>query len=335
MWAVGGVVLTAVAQMALMGAPEYANYLPLASLPVLLAVFVPMYLGLRARPVRLRVQSHNVRLQSARSVWVGAVERTQVVPWIVAGLGTAQGATLLLHARDREGKPRTLAVAAAGAAVAVDLHAPASQVAPEFFLHPPDLQKLIEHFAKQPDVSKETTQTPSAENRFVLVRRPGLHDAMGSMLPWFGTLAVLGIAGALLGERLATHPSGMLLFALFSVLVIGFGLWKTMQRSRAPKPRFELLVQSDQLTVASADGTNLWHCSGKPRLARETYVYRTRYSTHRFAMIKVGDKGHELRLAVWDPSFAREGDPRGSAPDFLVGVPDWPRLERVLQATQR
>lgn len=326
-----GVVLTVVAQTAIMGSmPEYANYLPLVGVPAILALVVPMFLGSRGRSVHLRIQGASVQLQSGRGTWVGAVESTRVVPWLVAGLGTTQGATLVLDARDREGKPKTFALAATGSTVAVDPQATGGTVEPEFFIQPLELQRLVAHFFARLN-GPQRAAVRLAEHRFVLVRRPRLGDAFAQALPWMATMAVLGTAGVLLGERAAAEPKLMLLFALFSVLLIGLGLYKTIQRSQAPKPRFELTVQPTRVSVARADGGQIWLFEGRAPLQRETYVYRTRYGTHRFPILRLGHQGSELRLSVWDPSFSRDGDPKGRAPDFLVGVPDWQRLEQLLE----
>lgn len=330
-----GVALTVVAQAVLMAQAKLADYLPLVSLPVVVAVLVPWYLGSRARSVTLRVEATSIRVQTGNGTWNGSVERAEVLPWIVAGLGTAQGAILQLLVRDHEGKARSLALAAAGSSVAVELQAPALQLEPEFFLHPLELQKLIDHCVAQRMLITKSSTPSGAESRFVLVRRPGLSSAVGVALPWFATLGALAIAGIVLGERVAESPSAMILFAVFSLVLVGGGLWLVGQRSRAPRPSFELVVEPERAVVRGPEGATVWEFDGVPPLQRETYVYRTRYGAHRFAVIRIGTKDRQLRLAVWDPSFAREGDPHGPAPDFLVGVPDWPRLERVLHESSQ
>jgi len=319
-----GVVVAILVPMLAMTMPHQAEaLLPFTAVPVL-GAYAWMVFQSRTRSGTLRLHASELELRLGSTVWTGRVVRTELVPWLLAGLGTVHGAILLLHTIDAAGKEKTLSLAAPEVAAPTNAHA-AKQVDPVMFTDTGALRDLI----AQLHTSTQTSEGPRQNNVFLLVRRPGFASSLRTMVPWLGTILTVSVLGALLGDVMVSHPMGPALVGVLLVTVIGLGIWRTIRGASQPKPQFVLTVGSQDAQLHDPNGDLLWRTS-RPPVTRETYVYRTKYGSYRFPVLRIGVDGEQISVAVWDPRYARASDPVGAAPDYLVGVPDWQRLCDVM-----
>jgi hypothetical protein len=281
----------------------------------------------RTRSGTLRLHASDLELRVGKTVWTGRVVRTELVPWLLAGLGTVHGAILLLHTVDAAGKERTLSLAAPEVAAPANAHG-TKQPQPVMFTDTVALRELIAQLHTHAAVT-DISEGISKSNVFLLVRRPGFASSLRTMAPWFGTMLTMAVLGVLLGDVMTSHPMAPVLIGALLIGVIGVGMWRTIRRASQPKPQFVLTVGSQDAQLHDPDGKPLWRAS-RPAVTRETYVYSTKYGSYRFPVLRIGADGDQLSIAVWDPRYARASDPVGSAPAYLVGVPDWQRLCDVM-----
>jgi len=299
---------------------------------------VPLGLGawmvLRSLPVKalLRWQHPVLTVTEGRKTWQGSVTSTELVPWIMPGLGVAQGAVLILHTRNEAGLTRVLRIAATEVAAPRSTQ-PMQQVDPDMWVTPADLRDLIAAHHAQPEAPD--TRASLTERRFALARKPSATQALAQILPWFGTMAVLGIAGALVGERVARSMTGQIAFGLFAVAAIVFGIRRTMQKASAPKPTWTLVITPQTLQIVDAQEKSIWSASRPTPVTASNYLYRTKYSSHRFSVRQLGPADNTIRIGVWDPSFTNTAHPDGRAPGYIVGSPDWQALLSALEAGKR
>jgi|GEM_PF-3684677 len=297
-----------------------------------LAVF--LWMILQAYPVRgqLRWQHPTLSLQEGRRVWQASVTQTELVPWVLPGVGTVQGSILILHTKNEAGLTRVLHIAATEVAPPA-ASGQANPIQPDMWIAPQDLRNLIAAVGVK--ANAEATRSPDGEHRFQLVRRPSSWDSLAQLVPWFGTMAILGVAGVLFGESVAQSPAGQIVFGLFSVLAIAYGIRRTMKRAGTKKPAWTLVIRPQLLQLIDAQDSVTWGLSGPLHVKRSNYVYRTKYSSHRLSVLHFGTSDNALRIGVWDPRYTNTAHPDGPAPQYLVGAPDWIALQTALQTSLR
>jgi hypothetical protein len=289
---------------------------------------------LQSRPVQgsLRWQRPVLTLQEGRNTWQASVTHTELVPWIMPGVGVAQGAVLILHTKNAAGMARVLHIAATG--VAAPKASPQTEkVDPDMWVSPADLRDLIDALHEQPQVVQ--TQSATSEHRFALVRRPSATQALSQILPWFGTMAILGVAGALFGEVVANSATGQVVFGVCAPFFIVYGIHRTIKKANAPKPTWTLVVTPQSLRLVDAQEKIIWNVPAPTPITASNYLYRTKYSSHRFSVRQIGPSDNAIRIAVWDPSFTNTAHPDGRAPGYIVGAPDWSTMLAALEAGKR
>lgn len=339
LWPVVGIaaVVAVVIPLLAIAMPDRAEaLLPFASVPMLAAYGWYFLLHARMRPGMLRLSGNELELRVGKAQWTGSVTRTELLPWRLAGLGTVHGAVLVIDATDAAGKVQTFALAAPEIAAPSPSSQAAfasaiEQVQPRMFAETRALRSLLDYLQAQRSVTASVA-TASADNVFMLVRRPGAADTLRTMTPWLVTMGAVSVVGVLLGDVMARHPLGPAMVGGVLLAVIAVGIWRTFRRASQPKPQFVLTLHRHELQLCHENGEVVWR-TPRPHASptRETYVYRTKYGSYRFPVLGInGDGGERLSIAVWDPRYARASDPVGSAPDYLVGVPDWQRLCDVM-----
>ncbi len=294
-----------------------------------LAAFV--WMVLQARPVQgqLRWQHPTLSVQEGRSLWQASVSQTELAPWVLPGVGTVQGSVLILHTRNDAGLIRVLHIAATEVAPPPTPERTVP-VQPDMWVAPADLRNLIAAVGVKD--TAHAPKLPDGEHRFALVRRPSARDFLAQILPWMGTMGVLGLAGVLLGETVSKSETGLIVFGLFSALVIAYGIRRTMKKAGAQKPIVTFLIRPQSLQLVDAKSNVIWNLAGPVHVNRSNYVYRTKYSSQRLSVLYFGPPDSTLRVGVWDPRYTNPAHPDGPAPDYIVGTPDWIPLQTALQA---
>jgi hypothetical protein len=280
------VVVTVLAPMLVMTMPQQAEaLLPFTAVPVL-GAYAWMVFHARSRSGTLRLHASDLELRVGNTDWTGRVVRTELVPWLLAGLGTVHGAILLLHTVDAAGKERTLSLAAPEVAAPANAHG-TKQPQPVMFTDTVALRELIAQLHTHAAVT-DISEGISKSNVFLLVRRPGFTSSLRTMGPWFGTMLTVSVLGVLLGDVMTSHPMAPALIGALLIGVIGVGMWRTIHRASQPKPQFVLTVGSQDAQLHDPNGKLLWRTS-RPHMpvTRETYVYRTKYGSHRFPVLAV------------------------------------------------
>ncbi|MDX2020922.1 MAG: hypothetical protein SF187_11840 [Deltaproteobacteria bacterium] len=301
-----------------------ARLAPFLSLPTLAVVFFLFY-GMRRREISLTVQGRLVSIAGwRRSGYEGNVTRIELVPWIMPGLGVAEGAVACLHFHDGT----RFSVGAWGYAAP---KATGSTNSADCFVDAKTLASLLVAMGEPNQAEKPLEH----ESSFTLVKYGGVASALGGMKWWFGTMAFLGVFGAVFGERLMQRPWGVAVVGVVSLLAIGVGLAKSFAHSAREKPKYTFTLGKGVVCLRDANAATLWE-SPQASLAptRETYVYRTKYGSHRFPVLVLSGPLSTLRLGVWNPQAGwQQGDARdGAAPQYLVASPDWERLVSALAA---
>jgi hypothetical protein len=300
--------------------PDVARFAPFMSIPAI-AVMVFMFAGMRQRQINIVVKGRFVTVKGwQRAPYEGSVVNVEVVPWVLPGLGVAQGSAAYLQL---EGQSQALCVGAWG--YAAPAHAQRSARNPDCFVDAKVFSSLLAALGEaQPSADQNARET-----RFTVIRHKLFADAFGSMVWWFGTMAFLGVFGALAGEKLMQQPWGQAAVGIVCLVVMGFGLAKTFAKSQREKPKCELTIDGGAVTLKDPKGKTVWNAAqGAFDTTRATYVYRTKYGSHRFPVLVLAKPGETLRLGVWDtqPQWQHAEAPLGPAPQYLVAAPDWDRL---------
>jgi len=304
--------------------PDMARFAPFMNIPAI-AVMVFMFAGMRHRQIGIVVKGRFVAVKGwQRAPYEGNVVNVEVVPWVMPSLGVAQGAAAYLQL---EGQSQALCVGAWG--YAPPAHASRSARNPDCFVDAKAFSSLLAALGEeQPSVDQHARQT-----RFTVIRHKVLGDAFGSMVWWFGTMAFLGLFGALAGEKLMQHPWGQAAVGIVSLVAIGFGLAKTFIRSQREKPKCELTIVDGAVTLRDPKGKTVWTAAqGAFTTTHGTYRFTTKYGSHLFPILLLAKSGETLRLGVWDtqPQWQNAEAPLGPAPRYLVATPDWERLKAAL-----
>ena len=167
---------------------------------------------------------------------------------------------------------------------------------------------------------------------FVLVPHRGTSVILGQMLPWFGTLVVVGVLGAL-GEPLMQTALGTAVLFGAVIASVGCGLFYTFRK--AAKPGSETLLRLSDTSLALGDerAPSLNMRLSRLRKRSETYVYRTKYGTFRFPVLSLSDGTNKLRIGVWEGhnEVGVPLAPEGAAPDYLVSAHEYRTLEGQLR----
>jgi hypothetical protein len=325
--------LAAVLVAVLGQSPGHAQLLPFAGLPVL-AIWLWFVFGARLRRVELVLDAGTLSIVGWGSRPLGGrIEQVEPMAWTLPGVGSTHGAALRIGWAP--GTPNTIVIAAAGqplpGARAGSRRGHSSTQSPDCFVTGEDFQALVRALGL---AKSDLWDGAASELRLILVRHTGLSGAFGPMLPWLGTMAFLSLFGVLFGEKLMLSPWGMPFVGIVSVAAIALGIRSTWRRSLREKPKYTLHVTPQELSLADPNGELLWsEILSRLTSREETYVYRTKYATHRFPVLALsGSKGQKLRLGVWDSSaeLAFTGSTEGRAPHYLVGTPDWPFLLKAL-----
>jgi len=303
---------------------DVARFAPFMSIPAI-AVMVFMFAGMRQRQIGIVVKGRFVTVKGwQRAPYEGNVVNVEVVPWVLPGLGVAQGSAAYLQL---EGQSQALCVGAWG--YAPPAHASRSARNPDCFVDAKVFSSLLAALGEEQPSEEQNPR----ETRFTVIRHKLFGDAFGSMVWWFGTMAFLGLFGALAGEKLMQHPWGQAAVGIVSLVAIGFGLAKTFIKSQREKPKCELTIADGAVTLRDSKGKTVWTAAQSTfATTQETYVYRTKYGSHRLPLLVLAKSGETLRLGVWDtqPQWQNAEAPSGPAPQYLVAAPDWERLKAAL-----
>lgn len=291
------------------------------------------WLVLRSWPVKgsLRWQRPLLTLQQGRKTWQGSVTHTELVPWIMPGIGVAQGAILILHTRNEAGVTRVLHIAATEVTAPKSTQ-PIQQVEPDMWVTPADLRDLIAAHHDQTETSE--TETSPTERRFALARTPSATQALSQILPWFGTMAVLGVAGVLVGDSAGNSMARQMVTGVLAVVAIVLGIRRT-QKASAPKTTWTLVITPQTFQIVDAQGKSIWNAPRPTPITASNYLYRTKYSSHRFSVRQLGPTDNAVRIGVWDPGFTNTTHPDGRAPGYIIGTPDWPALLSAVEGGTR
>ena len=301
--------------------PEAAAFVPFAGVPVVLFL-IWSFAMTRMRPVEIMVDHGRLTITGWASTPVeGLFSDITFIPWILPGVGSTHGAAVRIQLAGKGS--RALVLGAAGQVLPSGSRGQGSTSSPDGFLTPEDFSALL-HALQIPNEPAADLKG-SRELRISIVRHTGLGGAFRGMLPWFFTLAFLGVFGGIFGEMLTQQAWGMPVIAGVSLGAIGFGIYRTFLSAAQKKPQYCLILNGG-VTLADPSGKNIWLAdSAVLQVQQETYVYRTRYGSHRFPVLVLSGAASELRLGVWDTSAALQyaSSKEGRAPHFLVGVPDW------------
>jgi hypothetical protein len=306
----------------------------LVPLTTCIPIFAFVWMVMQTRPVqgKLRWVQPTLSLHEGRRRWQATVTQTDLVPWVMAGVGTVQGSVLVLHTVNDAGIKRVLQIAAAEIAPPPG-SGQSTPAEPDMWTDPSNLRNLIA--AVGVTEKFEASPPPEGEHRFALVRRPTARDALSQIAPWFGTMAFLGVAGALFGETVSKSETGLAVFGVFCAVVIGYGIRRTIKKAGAAKPTFTFVIRPQSLQVVDAQKNVIWGFTGPVHVNRSNYLYRTKYSSHRFSVLCFGTSDNALRIGVWDPRYTNTAHPDGPAPNYIVGAPDWIALQTAVQSTLR
>ncbi len=300
---------------------QAATFVPFAGVPVVLFL-IWSFLTTRMRPVEILVEQGKLTITGWASTPVeGLSADVTFIPWILPGVGSTHGAAVSIPLVGK--KSRALVLGAAGQVLPSRSRGQGSTSNPDGFLTSEEFSALL--YAFQIPNERAEDLKGSRELRLALVRHTGLGGALRGMLPWFLTVAFLGVFGGVFGEILARQAWGTPVIAGVSLGAIGFGVYRTFLSAAQQKPQYYLILNGG-VSLVDPTGKSIWVAdSAALQVQQETYVYRTRYGSHRFPVLVLSGAASELRLGVWDtssvPQFA--GSKEGRAPQFLVGVPDW------------
>ena len=294
---------------------------PFLSIPAI-AIMLFMFAGLRKRQINIAIEGRSVTVTGwRRRPYSGDVTHVEVLPWSLPGLGVAQGAVACLQIDNTS----SFNVGASDYRFPANATRSVSNV--DCFVDSKTLASLLGAMGVQDNVE----EPHSRDIKFTLVKYDGLKAVFGSMAWWFGTMAFLGLFGAVLGERLMQRPWGMAIVGIVSLLVIGFGLAKTFAHSQREKPKYLLTIARGGVQLCDSQGTTVWGANERSRATtQETYVYRTKYGSHRFPVLVLMGPQSALRLGVWDSQWQNKQAPVGLAPQFLVAASDWKQLLSAL-----
>ncbi|GEM_PF-1271500 len=311
--------------------PEAAAFVPFAGVPVVL-ILIWSFAMTRMRPVEIVLDQGRLTITGWASTPVeGQFADVTFIPWILLGVGSTHGAAVNIQLSGKGSRP--LVLGAAGQVLPSRSRGQGSTSSPDGFLTPEDFSALLQ--ALQIPNEHAADLNGSRELRLSLVRHTGLGGALRGMLPWFFTLAFLGVFGGIFGEMLTHQAWGMPVIAGVSLGAIGFGMYRTFSSANQKKPEYRLILNGG-VSLVNPGGKSIWVASSAAlQVQQQTYVYRTRYGSHRFPVLVLSGAASELRLGVWDSSAALQfvGSKEGRAPHFLVGVPDWHRvLDRLRTA---
>lgn len=169
------------------------------------------------------------------------------------------------------------------------------------------------------------------ELRFELVRRPSVLGAFKLSMYATAGMMLVGVGSSIVGETFVSSPAGLAVIGLLIVVVMGFFIYKAMKQSRQEKPRFALVLIHHELQQLNPNGGLIKTMLGPDMQAQhESYLLRTKYASATFPMLRFGAGKQATRIAVWDPQYVMAGAPLGPAPEFLIGVSDWKRLQTAL-----
>lgn len=315
--------------------PAFSKFLPLTGLPVI-ALMIWMFASMRMREVELEFKERRLQV----SGWASKPADSQIVgfefvPWVLPGVGSTHGTAVRIRLSPPDGATWTLVVAAAGQPLPGHAQGEGSTSNPDCFLTAADFAALLR--ALEVEAIKPAEHHEASTLTLAVVRYEGGFAAFRSMVPWFLTIAFLGLFGGLFGETLTQKAWG--LPVLWGVILgaIGFGIYRTFVGARREKPHYRLLLSDATLSLSAPNSETIWsERTGAVRVGRETYVYRTKYGSHRIPVLVLLGSSGELRLGVWDSTlaFAFAGSKEGRRPKYLVGTPDWSSLlSKVMRAT--
>jgi hypothetical protein len=331
-WVGGGVLVSLVASFFVLSSPHYSSLIPFIGLPVFIPFIVMLLTRSRSKSIDLELTGRQLALRSGRTVWSGTLELTEVAPWLLVGVGTRQGVVVVLRARSLQGEERGFSLAAPGAVANLEVDANPGNSDPDMFVTALDLEALVEHLRSEALLGPAAPRRGRERNpRFALVRRPGALNALKASMLWFAMMLVIGVSASVVGERFGSAPVAIAFLGLLSVVLVVVFIRRAMTVHRQEKPRFDLAFVDGQWGVYSQEGELVSSAPGQDAgPCHETYVYVTRYTTSRFPMLRFGSGRHGFRVAVWDPQYVNPAAPVGAAPEFLMGLQDWQRLQLTL-----
>jgi hypothetical protein len=182
-----------------------------------------------------------------------------------------------------------------------------------------ELQDLL-----MPRTAPLPRESEAALATYALVLCPGVGRAFAQMTPWFLTMGLVGVLGALSEPLLRTMAGSIVLFgAIFPIL--GGGIYYTIRRANRPKA--EVLLRLSKSTLALGEPPHLPFEARLPDLRQrfETYLYATKYGSYRFPVLVLGDGVRELRVGVWEEhgTVGVPIAPLGAAPQYLVSAAEF------------
>lgn len=301
--------------------------LPFTALPVLVALGYSVY-ARTPRAVTLDLRNGDLHLEGyERKSLVLTPTKTTLKRWVYPVLGTRQGDALVIHGVGPEGQERVLTFATLGGTSSSAVDPPCEKV--DISLGQAEFLQLLKGSPQESGTERESAS--DAPSTFALVPHRGAGAAFGQMLPWFGTMALVVVLGALGEPLMRTALGRVVLFgAIFAAL--GGGIFYTIRRATRPKREFLLRLSRASVSLGDPKAPTFEARLADVKKSFELYVYRTKYGTYRFPVLVLSSPTAQLRIGVWE-EYTTVGAalaPEGRAPQYLVSAAEYRDLVRQL-----
>ncbi len=299
----------------------------LGALPMV-AAFTYLVLAQRRKPLTIEVGPEGLSIvgYQGRPI-VFRPLRAEVRRWVLPSIGSRLGDALVVSGRQGTKEVKFTFVVTDGQSAPREA---ATSDRADFMLQAEVFRTLCSVLG-----ALETQHSPEepSEKSFVLVPHRGFKSALSVMLPWLGTMGVVGLIGVA-GQPLLETSFGRTLIFGATLVAIALGLYFTFRRAGRPAREYllrftptELALEDHGVTLLALRLSELnWHV--------EAYTFSSRVGSYTFPVVALSSPAGKLRVGVWDQraDFNTPGAPKGKAPQYLVGAPDFPSLLSQLRA---